>query len=260
MRLKTYVLNLDRHPDRLARVAQALNSQGVEWERFPAIDAQKVGDAALDALVAPRGPIPRFPKGARACTASHFAILCDFLASNAKVALVLEDDAVISSRLKADLETVLDLFSGGVLNLNRQTPHGLTKKLVVRARDSQTRDGLDTCDLVGVHYGTAGFLIDRDAARKVLELYPLPDLPIDHIYFNPNVSRLVGKVKVGQLFPALVKPREGLTSTIQGQPVTGTASLRSKLRRLVTEVAIAPRLLAGVAFGTYKVRELEFKE
>ncbi len=37
--IKTYVLNMDRHVDRLAKIARQLDAQGIVWERFAAVDA-----------------------------------------------------------------------------------------------------------------------------------------------------------------------------------------------------------------------------
>lgn len=257
--LSTYVLNLDRHPDRLARMAEQLDVQGIEWVRFPAVDASKLSDEVLDTLVAPRGPIPRMPRGARACTAGHMAILRDFLAADADYALVLEDDAVLARTLGEDLGRLLTAGTFDILNLNRQTPRGAEKRLVVRRRPALKVGGLAVHDLVGIHYGTAGYLISRGAAQVVLDLYPRPDTPIDHILFNPNVSKVFGRIRIQQLFPALVQPREGLVSSIQNEPVAEARKLRRKLQRAWTEVAIAPRLLLGMMIGFYAVRKVDFR-
>ncbi len=256
--LSTYVLNLDRHPDRLAWMDEQLDGHGIEWVRFPAVDASKLSDEVLDTLVAPRGPIPRMPRGARACTAGHIAILKGFLETDAEYALVLEDDAVLAPSLAEDIEALLTTGTFDLLNLNRQTPRGTEKRLVVRRRPALIAGDFAVHDLVGIHYGTAGYLISRDAAQVVLTLYSRPDLPIDHILFNPNVSKLFGRIRVQQLFPALVQPREGLVSSIQSEPVAEAGKLRRKLQRAWTEVAIAPRLLLGALIGFYMVKELSF--
>jgi glycosyl transferase family 25 len=256
--LSTYVLNLDRHPDRLARMAEQLDAQGIAWARFAAVDASKVSEEVFDTLVAPTGPIPRMTRGARACTAGHIAILKVFLAEGSDYALVLEDDAVLAETLGNDLVALLATGAFDLLNLNRQTPRRGSKRLVVRRRSALTMDQFSVHDLVGIHYGTAGYLISRAAAQVVLDLYPRPNLPIDHILFNPNVSRLFGRIRIQQLFPALVRPREGLVSSIQTEPVAEAGRYRNKLQRARTEIAVAPRLLLGVAAGFYTVKHLNF--
>lgn len=256
----TYVLNLDRHPDRLARMAEQLDAQGMVWVRFPAVDGAGLSDADLDRLVAPSGPIPRMPRGARACTASHIAILRQFLAGGADYALILEDDAEIASELGESLEAILAAGDFDILNLNRQTPRGRDKRLVVRRKASLRVGGFAVHDLVGIHYGTAGYVISRLAAQAVLERYARPDMPIDHILFNPNVSDLFGTLRIQQLFPALVRPRADKASSIQTVPVAGSDRLANRLKRAKAELSIVPRLLVGLAIRRYAVKALELRQ
>ena len=256
--LATFLLNLDRHPDRLQRMSDQLAAEGLEWERFPAFDGARMPDAELDRLVAPKGPIPRMTRGARACTASQIAILHRFLETDAKYALILEDDAVLAEGMGKALEALLLAGDFDILNLNRQPPRGAVKRLVVRRKPALVMAGFAIHDLVGIHYGCAGYVVSRKAAQVVLDLYARPDMPIDHIIFNPNVSKLFGRIRIQQLFPALVRPREGMVSSIQNEPVAGAGKIRRKLQRAWTETAIAPRLLLGTLIGFYMVKELGF--
>lgn len=187
VRLAVLVLNLDRHERRLEQMASQLSAQGLKWERFSALDGSKIAGADLDRLVAPSGPIPRMPRGARACTASHIAMLRQFLAGGADYALILEDDAEIAPGTGQALEAILASGDFDILNLNRQTPRGREKQLVVRRTAALRVGGFAVHDLVGIHYGTAGYIISRHAAQVVSERYARPDMPIDHILFNPNV-------------------------------------------------------------------------
>ena len=256
--LATFVLNLDRHPARLQKMVNQLSDQGLQWERYPAIDAAKLSPADLDKLVAPAGPIPRMPLGARACTASHIAMLGHFLQTEASHALILEDDAELAPEMGRTLRRILDEGGVEILNINRQTPRGQDKRLVVGRRSRLYVNGQSVYDLVGIHYGTAGYVISRTAAQAVLKQYQHPNMPIDHILFNPNVSRLFGTVRIEQLFPALVQPRESEVSSIQNVPVAGSGKLQSRLKRAKAELSIAPRLLVGLAFGRYQVKTLDF--
>lgn len=260
MRLITYVLNLDRHSDRLAAIGAQLDAQGVDWVRSRAIDAKSIGEQELDQMVARSGPIPRMPDTARACTAGHFEIVKSFLKTDATHALVLEDDAVLSPHFASDLAAIIESAGRGVLNLNRQPASGSTKKLVVRARDNRPIQTFVTPELIGIHYGTAGYVMDREAAQKILDLFPYPNMPIDHILFNPNVSSLGRHIPVRQLFPALVKPSEALTSSIQTVQVEGARSFRNQLRRAKAEISIVPRILMGLLFKRYEIRTLDFYE
>lgn len=256
--LKTYVLNLDRHVSRLKTLGAQLDAQNIVWHRFRAIDGAGGDEAYLNDLVAPQGPIPRMPTGARACTASHILILRDFVASNAEHALVLEDDAEPSPRLGVDLAQVIRAAPTGVLNINRQPSSGAKKKIIVRKAGNTRQGAYDITDLIGIHYGTAGYVVDKASAQTILDMYPHPDIPIDHMLFNPNISRLSDSVPVRQLFPALVRPAGGLVSSIQEVPVAKSDTIRNKLKRARSEFLIVPRVLAGLLLGRYEIKVLEF--
>lgn len=257
--LKTYVLNLDRHSDRMQCMRSQLERTNLDWQRFSGIDALAVDSEFLDKLVANRGPIPRMPIGARACTAGHFLILKDFIASEATHALILEDDVLLAWNLATLLPDIVESYGGGILNISRQIPSGNTKKLIVRRGDLQ-RNGFHFPELVSIHYSGAGYLVDKDAAKTVLELFKIPDMPIDHILFNPNVSKIRKHVSVRQLFPALVQPRTNLVSSIQTLPVAGSNSLKNRIKRAKAEISIVPRLLVGLALGRYQVLQLDCVE
>lgn len=257
--IKTYVLNLDRHVERLDQIADELVRQEISWERFSGFDAHKVSDELLDNLVARSGPIPRMPRGARACTAGHVEIIKEFLSTDASHLLVLEDDAVLSSSFTNLISKIVVNRDIGILNISRQIPSGREKKLIVRSLAAISSDQFQIYDLVGIHYSCAGYLMDRTSAKLFSEVYATIDVPIDHALFNPNVSKLYGKTPVRQLFPAIVKPREDLISSIQTAPVSGARSFRSRIKRAKAEVSIVPRLLIGLILGRYKVKTLDFK-
>jgi glycosyl transferase family 25 len=260
MHLLTYVLNLDRHEERLAAVKARLDAQGVEWIRFSAIDANTIDPHALDQMVARSGPIPRMPVTARACTAGHIQIVKAFLETDATHALVLEDDAVFSPHFARDLPKIVEGMGGGLINISRQIPSGSAKRLLVKTAGAKAVSNYLMPELVGIHYSGAGYLMDRNAAKTILALFPYPDMPIDHILFNPNVSRLGRKIPVRQLFPALVKPRENLASSIQTTEVAGAKSIKNQLKRAKAEISIVPRLLLGLLFKRYEIRTLDFYE
>ncbi len=118
---RVYVLNLNRHADRLASVQGQLDSLGVSWERFEAIDALDAREEDLGKYIEAHGPIPRMGRGARACTAGHFKIWKKFLETGEAVAFILEDDVAISRHFPAFIVEA-SKFAGDVdiLNFNSQ--------------------------------------------------------------------------------------------------------------------------------------------
>jgi len=178
---QAWVINLDRAPDRLARITAQMQRLGLPFHRMAAVDARSMTpaqEAQLDESAYRRkhGMSPLL--GELGCYLSHVQVMRAFLASNAELALVMEDDVLLHDSLPAVLE-------------------GL-------ARHSQR---WDMCKLSAVHSGTpqlllelspghrlavmlsrctaaSAYVLNRKAAQSYLHgpdpLLPM-SLPIDHV-------------------------------------------------------------------------------
>lgn len=93
-----YVVNLDRSPERLARLAVELQHSGLPFRRVPAVDGRNLDgnvreyDKAANRLhyLAPLSP------GEVACVLSHRAVWRMIQDGEEKAAVVLEDDAAFA--------------------------------------------------------------------------------------------------------------------------------------------------------------------
>lgn len=257
---KTYVLNLDRHPERLAEIGRQLNAQNIDWQRFSAIDASSAPKKCLDQFTDATGPIPRMGAGARACTAGHFLIWKDFLSSGAQVAFILEDDARISSKFGAFMSESVSLADElDILNFNCQAKRHKEKRLLVARRSAYQLKLFTAERLLGLHFGTAGYMITRKTALHLIEDIARTNIPIDHLLFNPNVSEFCRKSRIFQAFPAFVRPTpETFATSIQKEKVPGARSWPNRLKRGYYEVNQAPRLIAGLVFRKVTIRALDF--
>lgn len=102
--LATWVINLDRAPERLARIAAQLERLGLAWTRLPAVDARALRPeqrAALDDATYRRRHGKEPVLGELGCYLSHVAVMREFLAGDARFALVLEDDVILKDTLPA---------------------------------------------------------------------------------------------------------------------------------------------------------------
>ncbi len=102
--VQTWVINLDRAPDRLARVREQLDRLQMPFTRLAAVDARAFTPAQralLDEAAFHRRhgmtPLP----GELGCYLSHIEVMRRFLASDAEAALVLEDDVRLHDTLPA---------------------------------------------------------------------------------------------------------------------------------------------------------------
>ena len=125
--LSAFLINLDRHPDRLSAAQARLAQAGVHAERVAAVDGYALSPAERRAAVArfhailARGRL--YTPGQIGCALSHHAVYRRMIAENIPAALVFEDDVLMTSEFPASLasaETLLDanrpqvfLFSDG---------------------------------------------------------------------------------------------------------------------------------------------------
>ena len=178
MGLQTWVINLDRAPDRLARVSAQLNELGLPFHRLVAVDARALTpeqSALLDSAAYRRkhGMAPVL--GELGCYLSHVQALRAFLASEAAFALVLEDDALLHSSLPAVLA-----------GLQRVAPRWDMVKLSAVHSGTPVRvaavvPGHDLAVMLSRCTGASAYVVNRRAAQVYVDgLLPM-QLPVDHV-------------------------------------------------------------------------------
>ena len=86
--IPTFVINLDRSKDRWKLISENLDQIGLDATRISAIDKAQLHDHPATL---------RLGVGHVACLQSHCKAMAAFLATDAPAALVLEDDAELSS-------------------------------------------------------------------------------------------------------------------------------------------------------------------
>lgn len=166
---------MDNAPDRMAYMSRQLDPLGIPYERLPAVNGDRL-EEPIDGYAEKKfhayfGKATN--KRAIGCYFSHIKALQSFLESDARYALILEDDAKLPVNLVAIMEAAL--------------PYGKNWDLL---RLSSFRGGefLFFGDLVdGFHIGynlkilknTAAYLINRHAAQQcITEMLPM-FLPYD---------------------------------------------------------------------------------
>ncbi len=100
----TYVINLDRSPERWAHAQRVTTLAGfANVIRFPGVDGASLGEAGVAALqrsgLLATGPSlfdARFRDGEMGCALSHAHVLRDIIARGWRTALILEDDVQLA--------------------------------------------------------------------------------------------------------------------------------------------------------------------
>lgn len=119
--MKTYVINLDRSPERLAFMRGQLDGFGIPFERFAAVDgkslspeARRRGFSSARSLIASK---KRLSEAEVAVAMSHVGVYRRMLAEDAPYALVFEDDVALDPRFPETLARVERFLNPGAAQL-----------------------------------------------------------------------------------------------------------------------------------------------
>ena len=201
--MKVYLINLDRHPDRLAHMREQLGR--IAFERIAAIDGTKTP------LTTKKG-LSRYEL---ACLESHKSAWRRFLNGQDRHACFLEDDLHIWPDFSAlvrdeawiprDAHSVkLDTYFQEVKLGDKRAAFGDRQVARLHTR----------------HQSSAAYLLTREGAARYLELTANPSLPADYSLFPKNPRR-VG-LCIYQLIPAIAI-QDHLRRTEDGARAFGTA-------------------------------------
>ncbi len=204
MSLPIYIINLDRRPDRLRSITDALGRLGLKAERVRAIDASTLTDAELRERVNLDFQVGKMGRGSEANVLSHCLALETFLRTSSPAALVLEDDAEPSMDLP--------LFLGSLgwwpepLGLVKFEAFG-RRELFFGRECAPRREGRQLRPIALWTPGSAGYMVNRDAALEILTMCRGVTMPIDHVLFDMRVSRIARRLRPVQVLPGLVRQR-----------------------------------------------------
>ena len=215
--MKIYLINLDRHPDRLAHMRDQL--PGIAFERIAAVD----GSSQPPTL---KG-LTRFEL---ACLESHKVAWRRFLAGSEAYACFLEDDLHIWPGFAALVggETWIPADAHSIkLDTYLQAVELGEKRAAIGGR------GL--ASLHSRHQSSAAYILSRNGAARYLELTAANSLPADYSLF-PTHPRRAG-LRIYQLLPAiaiqdhLLSPDEGGQTFSTGMAGPGGNGRRVAPRR-----------------------------
>lgn len=259
-----FVINLARRPDRLERIGDHLKSRGVTWQRTEAIDATEVSDAYLDERVSDTGPLGRFGRGDRTATVSHMAAWQDFLKSGLAYGLIVEDDAYFSTDL-ADLLADDAWIPEGIEVIKLEKFGEGTSRVLLGRRTELPVAGRAAFELQSRHVGGAAYILSRKAAQAGLDMAGRVHVPVDHLWFNPNVSPLARRFRPVMVHPAMATQRayaynSDIAHLGKAAAPTGLGLKWRKLKRGFYEIWLLPKQLLLLALGRAKLQDVAFAE
>jgi glycosyl transferase, family 25 len=244
-----YLINLGRRPDRLAAMTARATALGLVLDRLEAVDA---ANGVPGDWFAAGGPLGEIPQGDKACLLSHRRAWEAFVASGDAHAVFLEDDVRLSISAPALLASDSWIPPGAlVVKLEHYGPPGQRVLLKdIHAVGKDFRIGR----MLSRHTGAAAYILSRAAAELLLRQTRF-DLPVDHLLFNPNNSRLFAQLAPWQLLPAIARQEQfvGEKSDIEGTRLGlrafGLTYARREMVRFGYDLKLLPRQVAALLSG-----------
>lgn len=250
--MRIYLINLERRKDRRTAMETQAAALGLALERVTALDAGTADPDAVNRWFATGGPLGEIPAGDKACLLSHRACWDRFVASGDAHAVFLEDDVRLSQAASAMLVSDAWIPAGtDVVKLEHYGPPGQRVLLAdIHAVGESFRMGR----MLSRHTGGAAYILSRKAAELLLA-EPRFDLPVDHLLFNPNNSKLFARLSPWQLLPAIARQQEfvgeksDIEKTRAGLRSFGLTYIRRELVRFGYDLKLIPRQIAALLGG-----------
>ncbi|HEY4274545.1 MAG TPA: glycosyltransferase family 25 protein [Rhizomicrobium sp.] len=250
-----YLVNLARRPDRLATMEIQAHALGLALTRLDAVDAKLAEPQTVDRWFAADGPLGEIPRGDKCCSLSHRAAWERLVASGAPYAAILEDDVVLRPGARFAL--------GGTewippaIDLLKLEHYGPRSQSVLLSDMTEVGSGFRIGRMRSRHTGAAAYILSRRAAEILLAL-PQFDLPVDHLLFNPNNSKIFARLAPWQMLPVVARQQDfvGDKSDIEGWRVGlrkfDLTYARRELIRFGYDLKLLPGQLALLATGRAK--------
>ena len=201
--IPVWVINLNKRPDRLKKIAKRLDDLGIEWNRLEAVDGSNSSDLQLE-ISKRNGEIGAISNGARACSASHSKFWKELVLSKLKFGIILEDDVELSDDFK-DLVTSITWIpkNSHLIKLEKASAHKTSKLLLGPELSDALNNSRHVRKMYSRHCGTAAYLLSSEGAEIALSWKRPFTVPIDHLLFNETVSNLVTSMKPLILIPPI---------------------------------------------------------
>jgi len=195
--MKSYLINLDRSPDRLQFFAQQANSLGIEFERISAVDGRKMTAAELAEVVSPVFEFQPLNAGEIGVFMSHREAWKRLVSSGAPQAAVFEDDVLLVNSVRQILSAIdTQYIEFDIIKLETTLRPVVCAKSEMRLQSGNVLQRLLTW-----HGGAAGYVISARCALTLLNLSDRLADPVDQVMFNP-MSSICSQLRILQLNPA----------------------------------------------------------
>ena len=171
MSFKTYIVNLDRRPDRWETFMEnTKNIEFLNYERFSAVDGKLIKNSSqLQQIFETNDYYMR--RGMVGCLLSHVKLYTELIYSNYDFFVILEDDVEFTPDFKTKFDNIMSqvknwdlIFLGHhVRDVNRQKDELVKDKIPVLTKRDAYWSFLNSLG------GTGGYIISKIGAQKLLD-------------------------------------------------------------------------------------------
>jgi len=211
MTIPAYLINLDRSPDRLAEMQARLGALDVAFTRVAAVDGRALNEVERGAVTAPHAEWLPLTASEIGCFLSHRECWRWIAEGSAPFGCVFEDDMLLSPRLKDRLADASWIPPGAEIVKIEEGHNRVWLDMPLR----ELKDGFRLGRLRSTHYRAGGYIVSREAARRLLAMTERFALPVDLFLFDVAVgapSRFV----IYQLLPAVAEQKKGTAREGEG--------------------------------------------
>lgn len=171
---------------------------GVEFERIEAMDGKFLSDQQRDAVTLDDGIHAPLTHTEVACFLSHRKAWTMVAEGDEPYGAVFEDDIILSDNAAPWLLSH-DWIPAGTDAVKLET---LGDRTWVSSRMIDLGDGYGLAKLCSTHWGTAGYILSRDFARRLLGETERFSITVDGLLFNHEFG-ILDKIVCYQFLPAL---------------------------------------------------------
>jgi glycosyl transferase family 25 len=255
--MKVYLINLDRHAERLAHATAEFRRLGLEFERLPAIDGFALQSSDVSALSS------RLSRGELGCLLSHREAWRRIAEGPEPFAAVFEDDIHLAD-WAGDFLRDADWVPPGTAIVKLET---MLKPVLLGRTAMPTRRHCALAALQSAHMGSAGYVLASTAAPRLLEAGI--SAPSDTVLFriapaSLPVLQLDPALCVQDTFHPIVGARsQTLGSTINEERKATRRVQQAPLARLVEKARLSinkrTRRLRARVSGADRMRVVPFR-
>ena len=206
--MELYFINLSRRPDRRAAMETQARRLGLALTRLDAMDAREAGPEELDRWFEKNGPLGEIPKATNVVSSPTASPGRDWWKAATPMRRCWRTMWMLSPRAPLVLQNA-DWIPPGT-DLIKLEHYGPASQSVLLSDFKDVGHGFRLGRMRSRHTGAAAYILSRRAAELLLAT-PRFDLPVDHLLFNPNNSKLFARLRPWQLLPTVARQQDSWT-------------------------------------------------